>query len=87
MKQQNTPIQLELTSKEKKQIEEDVREISGITEDEAPIVMDFESVKVLKPGKYLVNIKNLFSKESPFVYTLEDGKYIIDLGASLEKDI
>lgn len=77
--------QLKLSSAEKKQIEEDVRDIVGIKEDEAPIVMDFESVKVLKPGKYLLDIANLFSKERPLVYKLEDGKYIVDLVASLNR--
>lgn len=82
----NEETTLKLTSAEKKQIEEDVREIVGIKEDEAPIVMDFESVKVLKPGKYLLDVVNLFSKERPLVYKLEDGKYIVDLAASLKRE-
>ncbi|NCO11790.1 hypothetical protein CO038_03475 [Candidatus Pacearchaeota archaeon CG_4_9_14_0_2_um_filter_39_13] len=77
--------EIKLSSEEKRQIEEDVRDIVGIKEDEAPIVMDFESVKVLKPGKYLLDIQNLFSKERPLVYKLEDGKYIVDLVASLNR--
>lgn len=69
-----------LTKDEKKQIEEDVREIMGVSEEtETPIIMDFESIKVLKPGKYLIDIHNLFTKERPLIYTLEEGKYIVDL--------
>jgi len=77
--------EIKLTNAEKKQIEEDVREIVGLRDDDAPIVMDFESVRVLKPGKYLLDIPNLFSKERPLVYKLEDGKYIVDLIGSLRK--
>lgn len=71
-----------LSIQEKQQIEHDVRDIIGLTDhEEAPIVLDFESVKVLKPGKYLIDIHNLFSKERPPIYTLEEGKYIVDLSA------
>ncbi|MEK6933655.1 MAG: Zn-ribbon containing protein [Nanoarchaeota archaeon] len=70
----------DLSNLEKKQIEEDVREIVGLKNDEeTPVFLDFESVKVMKPGKYLIDLQNLFSKEKPKVYQLEDGKYIVDL--------
>jgi len=72
--------QEELSMEEKRQIETDIREIVGVTNEESPIFLDFESVKVLKPGKYLIDLTNLFAKNKPRVYTLEDGKYIIDLG-------
>ena len=74
---------INLTKSEKKQIEQDVRDIAGIEDIDAPVVLDFESVKIIKPGKYVLDIHNLFSKERPLVYKLEDGKYIIDL--SLQK--
>ncbi len=68
-----------LNTAEKQQIEEDVREIAGITDEEAPIFLDFESVKIIKPGKYLLDLSKLFSQGKPRVYKLEDGKYIVDL--------
>jgi len=71
-----------LTEEEKKQIEQDVREIAGIENEETPIFLDFESVKVIKEGKYLIDLSKLFSAK-PRVYQLEDGKYIIDLTSSL----
>ena len=73
-----------LTTSEKKQIENDVRDITGIQDEESPIILDFETVKIIKPGKYILDIANLFSKERPLVYKLEDGKYIIDLAAQIE---
>lgn len=69
----------ELDSDEKKQIEKDVREISGFEDEEMPVFLDFESIKVIKPGKYLVDVGKLFSTDRPRVYKLEDGKYIVDL--------
>jgi predicted nucleic acid-binding Zn-ribbon protein len=71
---------IDLTAEEKNQIELDVRDIIGVSKDEeAPIVLDFESVKVLKPGQYLIDLHHLFNKDKPLVYTLEEGKYIVDL--------
>ncbi len=72
-------FEINLTAKEKKQIERDVREISGLDSEESPVFLDFESVKVLKPGKYLLDLQKLFSREKPRVYQLEDGKYIVEL--------
>jgi len=69
---------------EKQQIEQDVREITGFEDEETPVFLDFESVKVLKPGKYVVDVGNLFATDKPRVYKLEDGKYIVDLSTKLK---
>lgn len=69
---------IELTEKEKKKIENDVREIAGLEDEETPIFLDFESIKVIRHGKYLIDLTKLFSN-TPKIYHLEDGKYIIDL--------
>jgi uncharacterized protein len=75
--------EIELTTVEKEQVEKEVREISGFEDEELPVFLDFESVKAIKPGKYLVDLGNLFSMNKPRVYKLEDGKYIIDLTARM----
>ena len=80
---ENKEEDVDLTKSEKEQIEHDVRDIAGIENENAPIILDFESVKIIKPGKYILNIANLFSKERPLVYRLEDGKYMIDLTSQL----
>ncbi|MBS3084037.1 hypothetical protein J4423_04495 [Candidatus Pacearchaeota archaeon] len=49
------------------------------------VILDFETVKVTSPGKYLLDIPNLFNKERPLVYKLEDGKYVIDLSTIKKK--
>lgn len=73
----------ELGKEEKQQIEKDVREMIGVKEEE-PVILDFESIRVIKPGKFELDIVNLFSKKRPLIYKLEEGKYIIDLAASLK---
>src|SRR3989344_1510722 len=69
----------DLTPEDKAHIEQDVREITGIQELDSPVILDLETIKIMSPGKYLLDIPNLFSKERPLVYKLEDGKYVIDL--------
>ena len=53
--------------------------MAGITDEKAPVILDLESVRVLKEGKFEIDIVNLFKKGRPLVYKLEEGKYIIDL--------
>ncbi len=81
-KEEETP----LTTSEKKQIEEDVREIAGIKDEETPIFLDFESIKIVKPGKYLLDLGKLFQTDKPKIYEIEDGKYVIDLLTPKMKD-
>jgi uncharacterized protein len=67
-----------LSKDDKKQIEDDIFELVGSDSSEEPVVLDFESIRVLKPGKYELDLVNLFKKE-PVIYKLEEGKYMIDL--------
>ncbi len=85
--QKEQDITIELSSDDKKNIEEDIREITGIDEIDAPVILDLETIKVTSPGKYLLDIPNLFSKERPLVYKLEDGKYVIDLSSTIKKKL
>lgn len=77
--QESGELDPQLSVTEKKQIEEDIREIMGAEDEEEPVFLDFESIKVLKPGKYLLDLQKLFSMDKPRVYQLENGKYIVDL--------
>lgn len=57
----------------------------GIEEkQDIPVILDLESVRVLKPGKYELDIVNLFSKKRPLIYKLEEGKYVIDLASTIK---
>ncbi|MFH1682573.1 MAG: Zn-ribbon containing protein [Candidatus Woesearchaeota archaeon] len=75
-----------LSEDEKKQVEQDVREMIGIEEDpDKPVILDLESIRVLKPGKYELDLVHLFKKD-PLVFKLEEGKYIIDLPQVFKKE-
>ncbi|MDD5193816.1 MAG: Zn-ribbon containing protein [Candidatus Nanoarchaeia archaeon] len=74
----------ELEEIDKIQIEKDIREVTEQKPDE-PVILDLESIKIIEPGKFEIDIMNLFSKKRVLVYELEEGKYIIDLATSLKK--
>ena len=76
---------IKLSSQEKEQIEKDVFELVGSEIDrDQPVVLDIEAIKVLRPGKYEVDLVHLFKNE-PLIFKLEDGKYMIDIVDGFEK--
>ena len=76
---------IELGEEEKIRVEKDVREMIGAENEDVPIILDLESVKVLSPGKFEIDVVNLFNEKRPLIYKLEEGKYIIDLASTLRK--
>lgn len=42
------------------------------------VVLDIEAIRVIKPGKYLIDVKNLLSQK-PVIIKIGAGKYEIDL--------
>ncbi len=85
-KLKESPV-LEIPKEEKKAIEKDIREIAGITDENAPVILDFESVRAIGDGKFEIDIVNLFRKDRPLIYKLEEGKYIIDLATTFKNQI
>lgn len=75
---------IEISEEDKKQVEKDIREMAGITEEDTPVILDLESVRAVGPGKFEIDLVNLFRKERPLIYKLEEGKYIIDLASTLK---
>ncbi len=72
-------ILTKLSTEDKVQIEEDIRDLANVKSDSnKPVVLDLESIRVLKPGQYELDLVHLF-KNDPLVFKLEDGKYMIDL--------
>jgi len=76
---------IEIPEEEKDVIEKDIREMAGITDPNAPVILDIESVRVLGSGKFEIDVVNLFRKDRPLIYKLEEGKYIIDLASTLKQ--
>lgn len=77
-------IMKELDRADKVQIEKDIRELTGLDEKlDQPVILDLESIRVIEPGKFEIDIVNLFSRERPIIYKLGEGKYIIDIASSM----
>lgn len=71
--------EVKLSDKEKVQMEKDVFELVGSDiDEEEPVVLDLESIRITKPGKYELDLVHLF-KGDPIIFKLEEGKYMIDL--------
>ncbi len=77
-KKKASPL-MDMNKEERHQIEEDVMDIvSSKLDKDKPVILDIESINILKPGKYELDVVELF-KGKPLIYKLEEGKYIIDL--------
>lgn len=72
------PVQMD--EEEKEIVERDLRKMIGI-EEERPVILDIESVRIIKRGKFEIDIAKLLSKKTPIIFKLEEGKYIIDLSS------
>ena len=79
--------EIEIPEKERGKVEEDIREMVGVTDDQAPVILDIESIRVTGEGKFELDIAKIFRKGLPLIYKLEEGKYIIDLASTLQGDV
>lgn len=88
-----------ITKKEMKEIEKDIRSILPIKarkkkdkeekqeqekQKEETIVLDIEAIRVIKPGKYRINVDTLFNQR-PVVIKVGTGKYEINFSVLAEK--
>jgi predicted nucleic acid-binding Zn-ribbon protein len=76
-------IQRNLSPEERVQMEEDSVDLIGNFDKDKPVILDLETIRVLQPGKYELDLVDLF-KGKPLVYRLEEGKYIIDIGSTFD---
>lgn len=76
---------IEIPEEKKKEVEEDIREMAGIIDEQAPVILDIESVRAVGEGKFEIDISNVFKTGRPIVYKMEEGKYIIDLASTLKQ--
>ncbi len=75
-----------LTIEDKEHIEKDIAEILHIKKEDPdkPVVLDIEAIRVMKPGKYELDLVHLFKKD-PLIVKLDEGKYMIDLGQAFKE--
>ncbi len=76
-------LTVNLTSQEREEIQEDIFELTGLEKVDQPVILDIESIRILKPGQYEIDLVDLF-RGKPVVYKLEDGKYMIDLSSTFK---
>jgi len=69
---------------DKKQVEMDVRSILNIEDEEKPVILDLESIRIVKPGKFEIDISRLMRDKNQIIYKLEEGKYIVDIASLFE---
>lgn len=81
-KQMEKVFPIELKKEDKQEMEREVRDILGIENAMKPVILDLESVRVLKPGKFEIDLVSLMNRK-PIIFKLEEGKYVIDLESSL----
>jgi hypothetical protein len=66
-----------LDEESKKSVEKDVRSILKVNDEDNPVILDIESIRVLGPGKYELDLVSLINRK-PIVFKVEEGKYLID---------
>jgi predicted nucleic acid-binding Zn-ribbon protein len=76
-----------LSDNEKKHIEDDIAEILHIKQEDSdkPVILDIEAIRVMKPGKYELDLVHLFKKD-PLIIKLDEGKYMIDLAQAFREN-
>jgi predicted nucleic acid-binding Zn-ribbon protein len=77
-------FELNLSPDDKRQMEIDILDMVGVPQDK-PVVLDFECIRVLQPGKYEIDLVRLFREDS-LIFKLDEGKYVIDLAETFERN-
>ncbi|RLG14994.1 MAG: hypothetical protein DRN66_00530 [Candidatus Nanohalarchaeota archaeon] len=70
-------ITANLTKKQVREMEKDVRSILGHKKNKI-LVLSIEAIRILSPGKYELDLVNLFN-QTPLVIKIGEGKYEIDI--------
>ena len=75
----------DLKPKEIDEIEKDIRDIipKQVDKDET-VVLDVEAIRIIKPGKYRIDVSNLFTQR-PIVIRVGSGRYELDLTTIMSK--
>lgn len=76
--------EIKLNPEERKEFEKEILDILDVEKEEMPVILDFETIAALKPGKYEIDLVKLFN-EAPIVFKLEEGKYVIDLASTFNR--
>ena len=67
----------------KEEQEESDKEHTPVTDPDAvrnELTNQFESIRILEPGEYELNLRGLYEQENRIIRVKEDGRYVIQLG-------
>ena len=73
-----------LSKREVDEIEKDIRKIIPSESEDETVVLDLEAIRVIRPGKYRIDVTNLFNQR-PIVIRVGPGRYEIDLSTLLTR--
>jgi predicted nucleic acid-binding Zn-ribbon protein len=66
------------TARTMQEMERGVREVVPEPEKSETVILDIEAIRVLSPGKYMIDVQNLFTQR-PVIIRTGPGKYRLDL--------
>lgn len=73
-----------LSTKDINEMEKDVRQLIGSKQKNKTVILDIETIKTLKPGKFKIDVSALMRGE-PIVINVSDGKYYIDISSAFKE--
>lgn len=84
LKQRSKEVRSILGKQEVQEMERDVRALlpKKFKPDET-VVLDIETIRMTKPGKYEIDVMELF-RGKPIIIKIAEGKYLIDLESAFE---
>jgi len=72
-------VRQSLSENEIHEMEKDVRTlVNGSLDKDLPVILDLETVHMLAPGKYEIDVTSLM-RGKPVIINVDEGKYFIDL--------
>jgi predicted nucleic acid-binding Zn-ribbon protein len=77
-------VRKKIKKKDLAKMERDVRSLMPDIKRDEPVVLDFETIRVVGPGKYEIDVGSLM-RGNPIIIQVGDGKYYIDLFTAMNK--
>ncbi len=77
-------IRTKIGKKDLQKMEKDVRSMLPVDKRSEPVILDLETIRVIKPGKYEIDIGSLM-RGNPIIIQVGEGKYYIDLFTAMNK--
>lgn len=78
--------EIEISKEKKELILNEIEKESQFKDNDAPIILKLENIKIIEQGKYEIDINKLMKKEDKVpIYKVEEGTYILDINYLLDE--